>query len=240
MMRREGLAFSVLLGLMGPAASAGLGEGAYGPPSAFDWTGCYAGGHAGGLWGTSDKWIVRTEGGAFQGQSLGAHDVDNVIGGVQAGCDYQFAGGFVIGVGGEYGWTGARGTHPSAREFGVFYHSEVQGLGSATGRIGYAWDRLLAYVEAGFAWQRVDYAASTIITGTAFTASDTRSGWTLGAGGEYAMTERVSAFVEYGHYDFGTERIRFTPLLPGLSRAFLDIEDTANVVRAGINLRFGR
>lgn len=237
-MQRQVLAAAVLVGLTGTAFSAGLDETAYGPRT--DWTGCYAGGHAGGLWGSSDKWIVRTEGGAFQGQSLGGHDVDHVIGGVQAGCDYQFAGGIVIGVGGEYGWTNARGTHPSAREFGVFYHSEVEGLGSVTGRAGYAWDRFLGYVEAGVAWERAGYSASTIITGTAFTASETRSGWTVGAGGEYALNERLSAFVEYGYYDFGTERIRFTPQLRGLSRAFLDIEDRANVVRAGVNVRFGR
>lgn len=243
-MRRLALAASVLMVLTGPAVSAGLGdpvngETVNGETARSGWTGCYAGGHAGGLWGTSDKWIVRTQGGAFEGQSLGGHDLDHVIGGVQAGCDYQFAGGFVIGIGGDYGWTDARGTHPSAREFGVFYHSEVEGLGTVTGRAGYGWDRFLAYVEAGFAWERVSYSASTIITGTAFTARDTRSGWTLGGGGEYALTRRLSAFVEFSYQDFGTKRIRLTPQLPGLNPAFVDIEDTANVVRAGINIRFG-
>lgn len=238
-MRRHVLAAAALMVLTGPAVSAGLGEPVYSPPPAWSWTGCYAGGHAGGLWGKSEKWIVRTQGGAFQGQSLGGHDVDDFVGGVQAGCDYQFTGGFVVGVRGDYGWTQASGTHPSAREFGVFYHSEIEALASVTGRIGYAWDRLLVYVKAGAAWEDVDYSASTIIVGTAFRASDTRSGWTIGGGGEYAITEHLSAFIEYGYYDFGTERVRFTPQLVGLSTAFLDIEETANVVRAGVNLRFG-
>ena len=37
------------------------------PPSVpvWSWTGCYAGGHAGGLWAKQDDWIVRTPGGAF-------------------------------------------------------------------------------------------------------------------------------------------------------------------------------
>ncbi|MGH6866862.1 MAG: hypothetical protein ACREDO_12020 [Methyloceanibacter sp.] len=35
-----------------------------------------------------------------------------------------------------------------------FYHSEIESLASATARIGYAWDRLLAYVKVGGAWQR--------------------------------------------------------------------------------------
>jgi outer membrane immunogenic protein len=182
---------------------------------------------------------VRTPGGAFQGQSLGGHDVNGFIGGVQAGCDYQLAGGFVAGVQGDYGWTHADGTHPSALETGVFYHSEVEGLGAVTGRVGYAFDRVLAYVKAGTAWERVDYSAATTQIGTAYRASDTRSGWALGGGGEYAITSHLSAFVEYGYYDFGTETIGLTPQKPALRRAFVGIDDSANVVRAGINLRFG-
>jgi outer membrane immunogenic protein len=73
----------------------------------FSWTGCYAGGHAGGLWGDSDKWIPRTPGGAYGGVSLGGHEADGFIGGVQAGCNYQMASGVVVGMAGDYGWTGA-------------------------------------------------------------------------------------------------------------------------------------
>ena len=95
---------------------------------------------------------------------------------MQAGCDYQFAGGVVVGVVGDYGWTNAKGSHASAREFGVFYHSDIDSVASVTGRVGYAWDRLLGYVKAGGSWEEVDYAASTILIGTAYRASDTRSG----------------------------------------------------------------
>ena len=112
-------------------------------------------------------------------------------------------------------------------------------LASVTGRVGYAWDRFLGYVKGGGAWEGDDYSASTILVGTAYTASDTRSGWTIGGGGEYAFTKHLSGFVEYNHYDFGTEDIRFTPQIVGLRPGFLDIEESANVVRAGLNLRLG-
>jgi outer membrane immunogenic protein len=209
-------------------------------PAAWSWTGCYVGGNIGGLWDRSENWTVRTPGGAFFGQSLGGHDVDGWIGGVQAGCDYQFAGGFVIGAQGDYGWTNADGTHPSALETGVFYHSDVDSLASITGRIGYAWDRLLGYVKVGGAWGRVDYSASTILVGTAYTASDTRSGWTIGVGGEYALTDHLIGVIEYDYYDFGNERISLTPQIAGIPTGFLDIDESASVVRAGVNLRFGR
>jgi outer membrane immunogenic protein len=121
----------------------------------------------------------------------------------------------------------------------VFYHSEAEALASVTGRLGYGFDRTLLYVQGGAAWEDVDYSASTTMIGTAYRASDTRSGWTVGGGGEYALTGRLSAFVEYNYYDFGTERIRLTPQFAFLPTAFVDIDDTANVVRAGVNLRFG-
>ena len=238
-MKRHALVTAALVTLASQASAADLGARAD-DQSAWSWTGCYFGANAGGLWGDSDRWIPRTPGGAFEGVSLGGHSVDGFIGGVQGGCDYQTASGVVIGVAGDYGWTHADGTHPSARETGVFYHSDVEALASVTGRLGYAFDRALLYVEGGAAWERVDYSASTTMIGTAYRASDDRPGWTIGGGGEYAFTDHLSAFVEYSHYDFGTERITLNPQFSFLPTAFVDIEDTDNVIRAGINLRIGR
>lgn len=238
-MRRYAVVTAVLIALANQASAADLSPPVSDQIGAGSWTGCFLGAHAGGVWGDSDKWIPRTPGGAFEGVSLGSHSVDGVIGGVQGGCDYQLRSGLVIGFAGNYGWTDAGGTHPSARETGVFYHSEAQALYSVTGRLGYGFDRSLLYIQGGAAWERADYSASTTMIGTAYRASDTRSGWTIGGGGEYAFTRRLSAFVEYGYYDFGTERIRLTPQFPFLPTAFVDIDDTASVVRAGVNLRFG-
>jgi len=163
-MPRSTLAATLLMSLTIAANADGFEHSSRGAaPAVWSWTGCYVGGNVGGVWDRSENWTVGTPGGAFFGESLGGHDVDGWIGGVQAGCDYQFAGGFVIGAQGDYGWTNADGTHPSALETGVFYHSDVDALASITGRIGYAWDRLLGYVKVGGAWERVDYSASTIL-----------------------------------------------------------------------------
>ncbi len=242
-MRKFLLGTAVLMALVSPAIAADMRAPVYKVPPpvvpVWSWTGCYVGGHAGGLWAEQKEWIVRTPGGDFFGQSLGGHDADSWVGGVQAGCDYQFAGGFVIGIQGDYAWTDAEGSHDSAREFGVAYHSKVKSLATVTGRIGYAWDRFLGYVKGGGAWERDDYWATTIVLGTAYTARETRSGWTIGVGGEYAFTNFLSGFVEYNYYDFGTREIGFTPQLAGLGPAFVDIKETKGVVRAGLNFRFG-
>jgi hypothetical protein len=51
-----------------------------------------------------------TLGGPFFGEA--DHDVSGWLGGVQAGCDYQFAGGWVIGIQSDYAWTDAEGKQP--------------------------------------------------------------------------------------------------------------------------------
>ena len=151
-MRKFLLGTSALIALVSPAISADMRAPVYTAPPpivpVWSWTGCYVGGHAGGLWAKQKEWIVRTPGGAFFGQSLGGHDADSWVGGAQVGCDYQFAGGFVIGIQGDYAWTDAEGSHNSAREFGVAYHSQVESLATVTGRIGYAWDRFLGYAKS--------------------------------------------------------------------------------------------
>ena len=175
-MRRYLLTAALLTTLAAPAIADGLTPRSYGTAARVSgpfsiWTGCYLGGHAGGIWDSSDGWVVRTPGGAFVGQSLGAHDLDGWVGGAQVGCDYQFTGSrFVIGIQADYGWTDAKGSHASAREIGVAYHSDLKSLATVTGRVGHAWDRFLGYVKAGGAWSSVDYSASTILVGTAYTA----------------------------------------------------------------------
>lgn len=206
---------------------------------AWSWTACYVGGHAGYLWGQSNDWTVRTPGGAFYGQSLGSHDLNSWIGGAQAGCDYQFANGVVLGVAGDYAWADAVGDHDSTRETGVAYHSKIKSLASVTGRLGYGFDRFLGYVTGGAAWQRDEYWATTTILGTAYTSQETRPGWTIGIGGEYALSRWLSIFAEYSYFDFGDRQIPMTPQIVGLNPAALDIKASTSVVRAGINFRFG-
>jgi opacity protein-like surface antigen len=126
-MRKFLLGTAALMALASPAISADMRlPVTKAPPPVvpvWNWSGCYVGGHAGGLWANSGEWIVRTPGGDFFGQSLGEHGLNGWVGGAQAGCDYQFAGGFVIGVQGDYAVADAEGSHDSAREIGVAYHS---------------------------------------------------------------------------------------------------------------------
>ena len=171
----------------------------------FSWTGCYVGGHVGGLWVSKDFRHTETE---FFDNHVSSHDASGWLAGVQAGCNYQ-VGGWVFGLQGDYAWADAKGSH-TLDTFDGFAtgHSSIKSLASFTGRIGYAWDRFLGYVKAGGAWERDNYHIN-FDNVTVATAGGTRSGWTVGIGGEYAFTNNLSAFLEYNYYDFGSSGVTF-------------------------------
>jgi outer membrane immunogenic protein len=210
------------------------------PPAYFGWTGCYAGGHVGGLWARKD-WSDRSvsfipgEPIPSFGQSFGGHDADGWLGGVQAGCDYQLAGRFVIGIQGDYAWTDAKGSNVNLIAPTITDHTRIKSLATVTGRIGYAWERFLGYVKGGAAWERDDYAITTATS--VDTAAETRRGWTIGVGGEYAFTNFLSGFAEYNYYDFGSRDLTFTTT--PLGSFIANIKETKSVARAGLNVRFG-
>jgi outer membrane immunogenic protein len=214
------------------------------PVYIFNWTGCYIGGNVGGLWARKDWTVVGGDPFFAAGNSFGSHDVNSWLGGVQGGCDYQFAGGFVIGIQGDYDWTDAKGDSSDVLNnaffgtTGFLDHTRIKSLASVTGRVGYAWDRFLGYVKGGGAWERDEY---TIINPAGFTsasASQTRPGWTVGIGGEYAFTNWLTGFAEYNYYDFGKRSVTF--LSPG-GGVFdiIDVKETKSVVKVGLNLRWG-
>ena len=220
---------------------------AYVPPPVpySSWTGCFVGGHVGGLWSEKD-WTVNAADPFFlPGRSFGSHDANSWLGGVQVGCDYQFAGGFVIGIQGDYAWTDAEGTSHDALNtpfFGsaISNRSRIDSLASLTGRLGYAFGTsFLGYVRGGGAWESDDYEIFVTGTGRSLAgASETRSGWTVGVGGEYKFTPWVSGFVEYNYYDFGTRaNSLFTP--GGFLFDVVDVKETKSVAKVGLNFRFG-
>ena len=201
---------------------------------AFSWTGCYVGGHVGGIWADQD-WTLRTDGANVP---LGGHSADSWLGGVQAGCNYEFANRFVIGIQGDYVWSDAKGSHIDLSSADITDNTRMKSLASVTGRIGYDWNRFLGYVKGGTAWVRDEHTGTLTATGALFdSARETRAGWTVGVGGEYAFTNNISAFVEYDYYDFGTRQV--TTLFPnGTVNDLIDIKQTASAVKGGVNFRF--
>jgi outer membrane immunogenic protein len=137
--------------------------------------------------------------------------------------------------------------------------SKVSGFGDITGRVGAAVDRALIYAKGGWAWEHgqrsINPTAPFNVMGgnnnpgesiTAVSSSQSRTGWTFGAGLEYMFAPNWSAFVEYDYFDFGTRDERSTHLLslPNNVPAQLvipiesSVTERFNVVKVGLNYRF--
>jgi outer membrane immunogenic protein len=190
------------------------------PPLVYNWSGCYGGGHFGSLFEQKD-W------GAF-----GSNDGTGLVVGGQLGCNYQIST-WVFGIQGDVAWSDTSGTHADQVNVGLTDQSKVQWLSSVTGRFGYAWDRLLTYAKGGGAWTHDKYDILFPDNSTFASASETRSGWTVGAGFEYAITNNLSMFFEYNYYDFGTKTVGFT------SGQLVDIRERESLVKVGANWKFG-
>jgi outer membrane immunogenic protein len=187
---------------------------AYVPPPApppISWTGCYIGGNVGGV-------FTRVE----ANFNIGTISSDNsgFTGGGQIGCDYQWAGGWVIGFRNMFnGTSGSKTVTINGFEDRAFDNATVsfknQWFDALTGRLGYAvaptW---LIYGQGGAVWSKVKaeitgfgggFCGFNGITCDFGSASKTRTGWTVGGGVEWMFAPHWSAFLEGNYYDFGTK-----------------------------------
>jgi outer membrane immunogenic protein len=105
----------------------------------------------------------------------------------------------------------------------------LRAFGTLRGRLGYAVGKALPYFTAGLAYGslRVSNAA------TAVSQTDTRAGWTIGGGIEYALDGPWSVKGEYLYYDLGD--MSCGALTCG---AQTEIKLKGNLLRAGFNYRF--
>ena len=222
---------------------------AYVPPAPppLTWTGCYIGANVGGAWG---RFTLE---GPFGGSAEQSTNNASFVGGGQIGCDYQFAGGWVIGFRNMFDGT----TNSRERDFTVTTvngtatgHAEFHNrwFDALTGRIGYSWTPTsLIYFQGGAVWSRVEADLTlTTTVGPVTTVregsfSDTKTGWTIGAGWEYRFSPQWSVFIEGNYYDFGTrDRTVFTPNLTACAAGCaFSAKTTAATGLIGVNYRFG-
>ena len=222
-----------------PALSADLSRPVYtkAPPPApiFSWTGFYIGVEGGGSWGSSKH----------VDQPTGLDDtpwfsVNGGLVGGTAGYNWQ-TGNFVLGVEGDWSWVSQNGsvadTGPGGNPaFSSF--TKERWLATARGRVGYAANTMLLYVTGGFAAASVNVGVTSTATGFVFDqTTQTRSGWTGGAGIEWGFAPNWSAKAEYLYVSLQDSRFVTPNLGPGFNRSNVPLND--NIVRAGVNLRFG-
>jgi outer membrane immunogenic protein len=230
---------------------------AYYPPAyhpvVYDWTGIYGGIHVGG--GVLNDVVTNTTTTALLNAGTQTKlSPFAVVGGAQAGFNIEFAP-FVIGAEGTFTWSDISGTQvtpslqPTISENST---STPKWYATATGRAGFAANDFLFYAKGGAAWMNVHYiqnVAAGIVQSTQ-SITDTRSGFTVGGGVEFGMTENLSARLEYDFLDFGTKTYNFnnlgfnaagaaagTPQTPN-GAAPMSIKSFTQLITVGLNYRF--
>lgn len=250
-MKKLILAGATLAALLSPPALAAdvamkapVYKAAPSPITAFTWTGCYIGGHAGGGWARK-TWSDPTGAIFAPGTEFLSSNPSGFIGGGQVGCDYQM-GSLVFGLEGQASWADLnQDSNFSVPTFigpvGLVGRSKIDFLTTATARIGYAFDRTLIYAKGGAAWAHDEFSVFRTDGRLAASAKDTPLGWTVGAGAEYAFAPNWSAKIEYNFMDFGKNTNTFTCTAAAVgicTVAPMDIDQHVHTVKVGLNWRW--
>ncbi|HEY4142269.1 MAG TPA: outer membrane protein [Pseudolabrys sp.] len=202
-----------------------------------NWTGVYVGGNVGYSWGN-----FGATGAVVSPTGSQTYNVDGVIGGVQAGFNWQFNRNWLVGIEGDYQWSGEKDSNSwlfpitlgDARSgFTIANEYKLPWFATARARLGYLPDpNWLVYATGGVAVGKVTGNASLSLGALSASVNDstTKTGWTIGGGVETKIGgSNWSTKLEYLYIDLGT--VNF------YSNA-VSIRARDHVVRLGLNYKF--
>jgi outer membrane immunogenic protein len=245
-----GVAFAGLVAGAGAVSAADLPSRAAAPMAPmmsavplFTWTGFYVGVQAGYGWGNDDDRFgdafVLEDGALVPFEGGFGGDSDGFIAGAHIGYNVQF-GSFVVGVEGDL--EGVFGDDDDDDFDGIILRNaagdpvafsvganSLDWQGSIRARAGFAFDRALIYATGGFAFGGVSGGFSS---GLIDNDDDTLTGYTLGAGVEYAFTNNLTARVEYRYTNFDRDDSVFDGV------AFGNDDFDFHTVRVGLSYKF--
>ena len=178
------------------------------------WSGFYLGVAAGYGWG---------QGGADGDVGKFNFDQSGALGTIFAGYNWQF-GRAVAGIEADIGTGNLKSS--TVTTFGNV-DTELNSMGSVRGRLGFlATPALLLYGTGGFAWANYELG----INGFQST-SKTFTGYQVGLGSEYMLSNNMTLRAEYIYTDLGREELSSGGLTNGFNPDF-------HTVRAGIAVKF--
>jgi outer membrane immunogenic protein len=228
----------------------------------WNWTGFYIGGNVGYSWGRSRDTSTLTNGaGTILLTSADRANMDGVIGGGQIGYNWQVQN-WVWGLEADIQGSDQKGrrdflcpTGVCSPPFGVIavfpgaavpvsLDQKLEWFGTVRGRVGVlATPKVLFYATGGLAYGEVRTAATVGAAAFGFSNSDTRVGYTVGAGVEGVIGGNWTAKLEYLWVDLGKTSGSFLTTLPAFGGGVLSSNYssriTDNIVRVGVNYKFG-
>jgi outer membrane immunogenic protein len=232
------------------------------PPVLYDWTGFYIGGNIGYSWGRSrdDSTLTNTAGTVLFASSDAAN-LNGVVGGGQIGYNWQMQN-WVFGLEADIQATGEKGSRVFTCPTGVCtppiagiavipgpavhvsLTQKIDWFGTVRGRIGFlATPQILLYGTGGLAYGDVNTSETIGAAALGFSNTDTRVGYTVGAGIEGAIGGGWSAKLEYLWVDLGRTTGSFVTTIAatpgGVITSNFSSRITDNVLRVGVNYKFG-
>lgn len=189
------------------------------PPPVASWTGCYIDGGVGyGMWNQDS--YTETDPGHVPLSVTSTLGGRGWLGRLGAGCDYQIASSWVIGVFGDYDFAHIHGNYMEPLT-GFTGDENLSGQWAVGGRIGYlVTPSLLGYVDGGYTEARFDAVAlGPLLVGGGPTGlsigSHTYNGWFIGGGTEYALGGIIPINglfwrTEYRYSSFGSTDLPIT------------------------------
>lgn len=204
-MKLRNIALLVAALFAAPAVAADLPARTYATPPAtfaqlYSWTGFYVGLNGGYVLNSSIDYVHRINSNFGGVGGTYTNDFDGWTGGAHAGFNYQM-GVFVVGLEGSAAFANVNGNYDFTQ-----YHnnttSKIDRLFTITPRIGVSVfdNSVLLYVKGG-------WAGADVVSGQAYTPligksvfwsnGQFQSGWTVGAGFDYALTQHVILGLEY-------------------------------------------
>jgi outer membrane immunogenic protein len=219
-------------------------------PIPYSWSGFYVGAHAGYGWGdTVDDVGAQPFLPAAIASTVNLNPRGG-LGGVQVGYNYQ-VNQMVLGVQSEFAFAGIHGSNSVlAPNGGNFTNADqrIDSFGTVRGRVGFTPNnQWLLYGTGGFAFGHARLTTNIITAGTCGagicelgSGSKTLTGWTAGAGVEYAFSQKWSVLVEYLYYDLGRISHTATDTTTGTADfKFISANFKGNIVQVGVNYKLG-
>lgn len=210
----------------------------------YNWTGFYIGGNLGFPWTgqSGSPNFSDTLGSAFTAQTN-----VQLMGGGQAGVNYQFWGGAVIGAEVMFDALAKTQVSPitATAPDGTLANMDpvnYQWLTTATVRLGYAFDRVLFYGKGGAAWVEDANPGITVggVSGTLTSSNNSSVGWTAGLGVEWAFLESWSLRAEFDYIGLGNQTFTAPPGLGTFSGDVITYSDRSiSMMTVGVNYKFG-
>lgn len=205
----------------------------YTPPPApvvevptFSWAGGYLGVSAGYMFDNTTRATASDlTGNQFSRRFI--KGTDGFVGGIYGGYNFT-ADNFVYGLEANIDYADSDNKRDTFRGAATT-HSDIGLNGALRARLGYSVDRALIYATGGLAIADIEYKA-TDLSGTA-KKSSTETGYTVGAGVEYAVTDNVLLRTEYAFSDYGDKNV-------STNLANYKFETKTHTLKVGVGYKF--